>query len=579
MSDVVIERDVGVEMRDGVELKSDVYRPQKGAHPTLLLRTPYDKDALSLHMDMLDPLDAVEHGFAVVFQDCRGRYASDGEWEPYFCEGQDGHDTVEGIAEKPWCDGRIGITGASYAGVTTWQAVITDPPHLEAALPMITAGNLYDGWAYTGGAFELGFLKQWTTTALVGGAFDFVDASPEQLQDWLQAYVPLFDDLSEKMHDLPLNEVSVFEDLAPYYQEWLDHPSYDEYWQEVDVTNQVDSISVPILEIGGWYDKFTRGHFDTADAIDGTADEFVQENHHLVFGPYEHLTQFSLVPNVVGDRNFGLGSVMPETVDELMLPWFAHHLQDADNKMADLPRVRYFQMGDDEWHTSDDWPPASETETYYLDSGGAANTRDGDGTLSGDRPQGARTIDSFSYDPTDPVPTQGGNTLMQPAGDPGVKDQSEVEMRDDVLVYTTPRLTEQVTVVGRPEATLFATSSAPDTDFTGKLVDVEPDGYCANISEGILRARYRNSMAEPEFMEMGEVYEMTVDLWPTAHTFNPGHQIRLEVSSSNFPRFDRNLNAAVPVAEATQNDIQTATNRILHGTNHPSSLRLPTNQS
>lgn len=576
MVNVTIERDVGVEMRDGVELKADVYRPEEGPHPTLLARTPYDKNELSLHTDMLHPLDAVEQGFAVVFQDCRGRFASDGEWEPYFCEGPDGYDTVEWIAEQPWCNGRVGITGASYVGVTTWQTVIADPPHLEAALPLITAGNLHNGWTYTGGAFEFGFNHHWTTTALAGGALDFLDVSEEQLQEWLQEYVPLFDDLPERMRDLPMTDVSIFEDLAPYYQEWLEHPSYDEYWEQIDVTKHVDSISVPILEIGGWYDKFTRGHFDTADAIDAAADESIRENHHLVFGPWEHLTQFSLVPNVVGERDFGVASVMPEIVDELMLPWFAYHLQDADNEIADLPRVRYFQMGDDEWRVSNEWPPATDSRTYYLDSDGAANTRTGDGQLTEQQQPDSRSRDSYLYDPLDPVPTRGGNTLMQPAGDPGVKDQSNVELRDDVLVYTTPRLTEPVSVLGRPEVTLFAASSAPDTDFTGKLVDVEPDGYCANISEGILRARYRNSMADPEFMEPGETYEVTVELWPTAHTFQPGHRIRLEVSSSNFPRFDRNPNVAIPVAEATQDDMQTATNQILHGSEHPSKLTLPT---
>lgn len=574
MMDVTIERDVTVEMRDGVKLKADVYRPAEGSHPALLVRTPYDKNEISLHADMLHPLDAVEHGFAVIFQDCRGRFGSDGEWEPYVCEGPDGYDTVEWVADQSWCNGRVGITGASYVGVTTWQTVISDPPHLEAALPIITAGNLHNGWSYTGGAFELGFNYWWTTASLAGGALDFLDVSEEQLQEWLQEYVPIFDNMPERMRDLPLQDVPIFEDLAPYYQTWLDHPSYDEYWEQVDVTKHVDSISVPILEIGGWYDKFTRGHFDTADAITEDADEDIRDNHHLIFGPWEHLTQFSLVPTVTGEREFGVASAMPEIVDELTLPWFAYHLQDEDNEIGDLPRIRYFQMGDDEWRVSDEWPPMSENTTLYLDSAGAANTRDGNGRLIQQKPQESG-IDSYQYDPLNPVPSQGGNTLMQPAGNPGVQDQSEIESREDVLVYTTPRLTEPVEVLGRPEVTLFVASSASDTDFTGKLVDVKPDGYCANISEGILRARYRNSMAEPEFMQPGDTYELTVELWPTAHTFKTGHRIRLEISSSNFPRFDRNPNAEIPVAEATEDDMQPATNQIIHSQEHPSRISLP----
>jgi len=440
---------------------------------------------------------------------------------------------------------------------------------------MITGGNLHDGWTYTGGAFELGFNLQWTTMTLAGGALDFLEVTDEQLSEWVDEYLPQVDNLSKRMWDLPLDDLPLFEELAPYYDTWLDHPTYDDYWKEVDLTRQADSISTPMLDIGGWYDKFTRGAFDIADSIAQTGNAFVNDNHHLVFGPWEHLTQFSAVPIVTGERQFALNAAMPNIVDELMLPWFSHHLQDVENDVADFPRIKYYQMGSGEWRQSNDWPPAGETLTLYLNSNGNANTRNGDGKLTKKKPANKQPSDSYVYDPEDPVPSCGGNSRMHPAGDAGVQDQSDIELRDDVLIYTTPKLTEAIEILGRANARLTVKSSAPDTDFTAKLVDVEPDGYCANVTEGILRARYRNSMSDPEYMEPGEQYQLSVELWPTAYTFKPGHSIRLEISSSNFPRFDRNPNKKMPVAEATEDDMRSATNQIIHTDENPSRISLP----
>ncbi|WP_231187283.1 CocE/NonD family hydrolase [Haladaptatus sp. DYF46] len=576
MADVIVDRDVPAKMRDGTVLRADVYRAAKGRQPAILVRTPYGKDDLSVLADLCNPFEAVERGFAVVYQDCRGRYASDGDWTPYVDEAADGYDTVEWIADRPWCTGCVGIGGPSYLGITTWQAVIADPPHLEAALPLFTAGNLHEGWAYTGGAFELGFSLTWAVHALAGGALAARETVSEASVELHDRYVETYETVAERLAELPLTDaIAPISDLVPAYERWLEHPAYDAYWDRVDVTENIESASVPVLEVAGWYDAFAKGAFDIADAVAAAAPSMCDDDYHLVVGPWDHRTARSATPTYAGEKDQGYSSALAPVLDELVLPWFAHHLTDRSTAVADLPRIRYFRMGDATWQTFDGWPPAIRRSTYYLDSGGEAATNADDGRLVEPQPTDGSVVDSYRYDPLDPVPSVGGNTHMHPFGKPGVSDQSEVEGRDDVLVYTTPPLASPVSVVGRPALTLFVTSSAPDTDFTGKLVDVEPDGYCANITEGICRARYRNSSTDPEFMTPNQTYEVPVELWPTAHKFAADHRIRLEVSSSNFPRFDRNPNVAGPVHEADEADVQIATNSVRHGPNHPSKLSLP----
>lgn len=571
-SGVRIDRNVIAEMRNGIELRADVYRRADGVHPAILLRTPYDKNEFG-SVGLVNPLDAVEQGFVVIVQDVRGRFASDGRWEPFVNEADDGYDTVEWVADQPWCNGRVGALGHSYLGLTAWQIAIADPPHLEAVLPAITGANYHNGCLYTGGAFELSLWLEWATR-VAGVTLERMPAS-ERTKQLQSQYTEVFDTIEEQLHELPILDVPVLTDeLAFYYKDWLEHPSYDEYWERIDVTEQISSVSVPVLEIGGYYDAFARGAFDVAAAIETDGSEFLRANHHLVVGPWHHTT-FLTGSTFSGEKNFGFAAAAPPVLDELVLPWFGHHLNDEENHITELPRIRYFQMGENEWRNSEEYPPTTATTTYYLDSACGSNTRFGDGQLVRSVPESNATADWYLYDPLDPVPTTGGNNFMLPPGERGVKDQSELEEREDVLVYTSPRLTELVSIVGQPEATLFVASSAPDTDFTAKLIDVEPDGYCANVSEGILRARYRNSMTEPTFMTPGETHEVSIELWPTAHTFNPHHRLRVEISSSNFPRFDRNPNTKTPVAEAAVEDMQTATNRIFHDADRPSNITLP----
>jgi putative CocE/NonD family hydrolase len=571
------ERDVAVEMRDGVPLSTDVYRPTEGgAYPALLMRLPYDKDNPGSVGRVINPLNAVEKGYVVVIQDTRGRFSSDGKFDPYRDDQNDGYDTVEWIADQTWCNGKVGTFGASYKGITAWQTIAADPPHLKAGVPMIAASNLHDGWAYSNGAFELGFNLTWAMSYLLADTLGRLDRPADEMASIYEQFEQGFTNPREMLEWLPLTDVPVFDNEAgQYWREWLNHPSYDEYWKQTDVNTQVEDISVPVLHVSGWYDSFFRGHTDFYEAMEERAEEDVRENHRMVIGPWDHSTAGGTTPTMSGDKDFGIDCVISQVMGDLALQWFDYWLKDEESGAGDLPKVRYYMMGANEWRETEEWPPEHSPTQFYLSSAGTANTRFGNGVLTKKVPDESVPPDSFKYDPFDPVPSCGGNIFMDEITPAGVQDQSQVEERDDVLVYTSPRLTSEVEIAGPVRVTLHAASSTSDTDFTAKLVDVEPDGYCANIAEGIVRGRYRSSREEAEFMEPGKEYEFNIDLWSTAHTFRENHQIRLEISSSNFPRFDRNPNTKVSPSEATADDFAIASQEVFHDAERPSHLTLP----
>ena len=330
------------------------------------------------------------------------------------------------------------------------------------------------------------------------------------------------------------------------------------------------------MQIAGWYDQFLKGHLDLNLALQEHPDERVRDSHRFVIGPWDHNSYMGYNLSRAGDREFGgraLSGVA--VVSDILLQWFDHWLKGEDTPLMSRPRARYFLMGDENvWQEADTWPPPSSPTNWYLHSGGHANSRFGDGALSTDPPS-AELPDSYRYDPEDPVPTIGGRTFATVTGSGGVRDQSELETRDDVLVYTSALLLAPLTIAGNITVDLSITSSAPDTDFTAKLVDVEPGGYCAVVADGILRARFRNSFEEPEFLEPGEVAELTIDLWDVAYTFKQGHALRLEISSSNFPRFSRNLNSKVRPEFGGPEDMRVAIQQVFHDTQRPSRLTLP----
>jgi putative CocE/NonD family hydrolase len=562
--------DVMVEMDDGVSLATNLYLPGgEGPHPTLVNRTPYDKGEQSVVGGVAT---LTNNGYAVVHQDVRGRYASEGDWRPFFNEGQDGYDTIEWAAEQDWSTGTVGMLGNSYMGITTWQAILADPPSLEAAAPFITPTNYFAHSQYYNGAGEFGlglFFTGFTSLSTVSR----LDVSEEKAQEMRNELLALIQTFRSEAEHLPTEDVPAFDDgVAPFWKEGWRHDTYDEFWKEIDVLQAIEEVSTPVVHGGGWYDIFLRGHTDLYTAIEDRGTDVVRDNQHMVIGPYAHLTFGT--GNEVGEKDFGSAPAL-DLGNDYLVPWFDRWLTEEGDGLASKSPVRYFQMGEDEWRTADTWPPADATETeFYLSSEGSANTRDGDGVLSRDQPGPETPADTYEYDPLDPVETHGGPHLMGDSVPAGVFDQEQTEQREDVLVYTSAELDEAVTVAGPVEASLFVESTAPDTDFVVRLVDVEPSGFAANITDGVVRARYRNSLEETEFMEPGQVYELPVELRPTAHTFQAGHRIRVQVTSSNFPRIDRNPNAAVRVSAATEEDMQTATQTVYHDADRPSHVTL-----
>lgn len=573
---ILIERDVMVEMRDGVRLATDVYRPDDGQrHPVLVNGHPYDNDHfLAMHELLFSPLVGAQRGYVVVVQEARGRAGSEGTWRPYTKVREDAYDLVEWAAAQPWSDGNVGLYGACALGWTAVQGAVAAPPHLKAAFAYMTATDYTAGWTYSNGALELGFQMSWVWTILARDTVSRLGLSAEAQQEALRKISEASGDMVGSARFLPLVDFPPFQDgAAPYWREWLSHPSYDAFWREADAVAQADRVNVPVLHMSSWYDTCLRGHLDFAAALTQRSDPSVRDQHRLLLGPWDHSAYYNKRASHAGQRDFGPDAITgPETLAGIAFAWFDHYLRGAPKKFLPENGVVYYQMGENVWKEAQSWPPAHTPTRYYLHSEGQANTRMGDGSL-GPRTPSTEPHDSFVYDPLDPVPTCGGRSMI---GVPsGVEDQTQVEERQDILVYTTPRLAEPVAIAGPIKVTLHASSSAEDTDFTAKLVDVEPSGYCANISEGIVRARYRNGRDREEFLEPGKITELTIDLWDVAHTFQANHRIRLEISSSNFPRFDRNLNSRVVPALGTAADAQKAVQQVFHDAQHPSHLTLP----
>ncbi|MBW2269099.1 MAG: CocE/NonD family hydrolase [Deltaproteobacteria bacterium] len=575
--DIIVERDCMVKMRDGVALAADIYRPADDAeHPVLVNLHPYDNDSfLVVHELLFSPLIAAQRGYVVVSAEARGRAGSEGEWRPYGEEAGDAYDTVEWAAAQPWSDGNVGLYGACALGLATLQGVVESPPHLKAAFAYMTATNYHSGWTYsTGGAFELGFQMSWVWTILARDTLSRLDLDPAALTEAHNKLAEASGDMNKSASYLPLVDFPPYQNgAAPYWREWLSHPSYDEFWERVDNVAHADRIKVPVLHMSAWYDTCLKGHMELDAALEKNGDERVRDQHRMIIGPTDHSAYYNKRPSCAGERDFGPEALTgPEVVSGQVFEWFDHWLRGEEKTFMPENRVRYYQMGENVWKETRSWPPAHTLQPYYLHSAGHANSRMGDGTLDTEAP-GIEPLDSYVYDPMEPVPTTGGRSMIDVAT--GVENQAQVEEREDVLVYTTPRLADAVVLNGPVSVTLHASSDAPDTDFTAKLVDVEPDGYCANISEGIIRARYRNGREKEVFLEPGEVTEFTIDLWDIAHTFKPNHKIRLEVSSSNFPRFDRNLNSRVTPALGSAEDAKKAVQQIFHDAPHLSRLNLP----
>jgi putative CocE/NonD family hydrolase len=575
ITQVTVERDVPVRMRDGTVLYADVYRPAApGRYPAILLRTPYNKSFGRIAYLQLDPMRAASKGYALVIQDTRGRFHSEGEFYCFRHESDDGYDTVEWAAQQPWSDGNVGMYGASYMGATQWLAAVARPPHLRCIVPLITASDYHEGWTYQGGAFELGFNMSWTLTNLVLANLAHFPLPADKASGLRAELIRAADCMCTSFTHLPLKDYPLFKEhnLAPYYDDWLAHPDDDDYWRQWNIEDRHGQITVPALNVGGWYDIFLGGTLRNYLGMRQHGGSPTAQQQRLIIGPWFHTTMW---PNIAGEVDFGvMAQGLAIDLEGIMLRWFDHWLKGIDTGLLREPPVKLFVMGENVWRDEPEWPLARAQNTrYYFHSGGKANTLYGDGLLS-PQPPGREPADYFLYDPRHPVPTRGGGLCCWPAAVPGgAYDQQGVEARPDVLVYSTPPLAQDVEVTGPIVVKLWAASSAPDTDFTAKLVDVAPSGYARNLTDGIIRARYRASAAKATLIEPGKVYEYTIDLWATSNLFKASHRIRVEISSSNFPRFDRNPNTGHPFAQDAE--LRPAMQTILHDAEHPSHIVLP----
>ena len=559
------EMDVKVPMRDGVELSANIFFPPgPGPFPVILIRTPYDNGPWAeTGWPGTRYRDFVSHGYAYVIQDVRGRFDSEGTFYPLMVGGNevaDGYDTREWIAHQPWCNGKIGLVGPSYMGQVQWQGVQERSDYLTAMMPAVAS---IDAWRmgnlYVNGAYQLALMQPW-------GLMTSSRANqPVDHYNWeeLFRFLPIID----------MDKVAFGREL-PHVRQWIQHSSYS-HWRDQRV--EFDRVDVPVYNLAGWFDAYPASALRAFSAMrDQSGSEMSRNSQKILVGPWPHDLSTS---TRVGELDFGPGSLVD--LAALTVRWNDHWLKGIDNGIMDEPPVRIFVMGANVWRDENEWPLARTVYTkFYLRGSGAANTLDGDGILSQEPPVGHEKPDRYTYDPADPVPTRGGNLSYTIPGVgesdqlAGPFDQRPNERRDDVLVYTTDPLAEEVEVTGPLHCELYITSSAPDTDFVVKLIDVHPDGAAYNFAEGILRVRYRDeSWTAPKLMEPGAVYRIGIEMFPTSLVFKLGHCIRVDITSSNFPHFDRNLNTGND--PATDTEIRVAQQTVYHTAQYPSHIVLP----
>jgi putative CocE/NonD family hydrolase len=554
--EVTVERDVPCRARDGVTLRADVYRHVEGGpHPVLLMRNPYDKTYAQGGSGYLHPSWWARHGWVVVVQDCRGRFRSEGDFYPFVAEAKDGYDSVEWAARLPGADGRVAMYGFSYPGATQLLAATERPPSLVAICPGMTASQYYEGWTYQGGALNLAFAANWAAglaayTAITTGNGPEISRLEAALGS------------AKWFSHLPLLEPPVLtREDAPYYFDWIEHPAYDEYWRATAIDEDYSRIQVPGLHIGGWYDSFLCG---TVANFTGLREEIGRQK--LVIGPWQH-----------GPWTPLLGSsadAAAPAVNDWQLRFLEEVVKGRGSRSLNSPVTAYV-LGHG-WRDFDDWPPSGvQPVDWYLHSGGRANSKYGDGTLSLE-PPGEEPPDLFVYDPLAPVASAGGHSCCDDSLTPmGPRSQHAAERWGDTLVYTTAPLAEDIDLVGNVLVTLHAATTAVDTDFTAKLCLVDPEGESVNLRGGILRARFRNSLAEPEPLTPGRVEEYRIPLGPIGVRVPAGHRLRLDVTSSDFPHWDRNLNTGGPLGREGPEQAVVATQTVLHSSVHPSRVTLP----
>ena len=549
---------VRVPMRDGVLLEATVALPEgDGPFPTVLVRTAYNRTGQY-------GAQFTERGMAFVVQDCRGRYGSEGDWYPFINEADDGFDTLGWIARQPWCNGRIGMFGASYLAATQFYSAPTGSPHLAALNPMFMSGDLWRHAYYCDGVFSLALTFSWLC---------FEVSSRTSSAGLLPAF-----EVEKLLRELPL--LTLDEKCGcgevPAYRDYVSHGSRDEFWQKLSVRETMGQFTAPALLTGGWYDYYAGETFaNYRSLVESAPDQALARSHRVIVGPWTHGINSS---SKLGQVDFGPDAVRE---NDSTTRWLDCVLKGGDVQSFQKAPIRIFVMGANHWREEHEWPLArTEFTKFHLHSGGRANSLLGDGGLSREAPAD-EPPDQYTYDPEHPVPTLGGNHSVGPYNPglydlalPGPYDQRPVERRDDVLVYTSEKLPEDLEVTGPVIAKIFAASTAPDTDFVARLCDVHPDGRSINITEGVIRARFRKRRWEtPELISSGEALQYTIELHPTSNVFKKGHRIRLNLTSSNFPLWDRNLNTGNP--PATDTEMRIAEQTIYHDRLRASHVLLP----
>jgi len=568
--EVVEERGVGVPMRDGVKLATDIYRPkQEGRFPVILIRTPYKKE-----MTELDGRFYARRGYVVAVQDCRGRFGSPGTWEPFINEPKDGYDTIEWLAGQPWSSGKVGMIGASYLGWVQWWAAGQNPPHLTTIIPNVAPPDPFYNIPYEYGVFFLMGAIWWADVLETEATADLSGVALSKIFE--KKYAKL-------LRALPVIDLdkAVLGQENPYWRKWIEHPTNDEYWQRASFLDRLARVNIPVFHQSGWFD---------GDGIGSKLNYLRMASHghpdqKLVLGPWGHTPE---AHRRVGDRDFGPAAIVD--LPRQYLRWFDHWLKGIDNGMAREPLVSLFVMGSNRWLHGPTYPlPQTRFEKWYLVSGGKANTSTGNGRLAPDPPPTDSPPDQYTYDPADPTPTpsyyEEPEIEQDETGAPQERSLEErkraaerrheevTRARPDILVYQSAPLEQPLTFAGPLSAVLYASSSAKDTDWFVRLMEVEQDGKLFPLAEGKIRARFRESLSKPVLLEPGRIYEYRLDLWQTGITLPAGHRLRVEVASASLPVFSRNLNTGGHNEKET--DFVAAEQRIYHDAAHPSHVLLP----
>ena len=568
---VTKQTDVPATMRDGTVLRADVYRPHTNDQvPVILMRTQYGKSGAQAGSRYQPPDWFASHCYLVVIQDVRGQGASGGTFSEFTHDMQDGYDSVEWASALPGSNGKVGMYGSSYVGATQWLAATTTPPHLTTIVPANTASDYYDGWTYEGGEFRLAFVQPWAIGLATTAAQNRNDqATVTQLKAaaadptrWMD-FRP-FKDLPPMQPENPA--------VAPWYFDWIRHSTDDDFWRHYSIRERYPSVTVPVLQFEGWYDAFLAGGTENfAGMVADGGTELARDNQRLVIGPWDHVN-WGRPDSSPAPLLKDIGAVGDSPINDLMLAWFDHFLKGQNIDVAGKPRVDYFVMGANAWKSATSWPlPQTKWTTFYLSGPGGIEDRKGQ--LVSAAP-GAQSPDTYIYDPAFPAPSLGGHSCCgAQSGPQGPYDQSPVEQRSDVLVYSSAPVDHDTEVTGPVTVRLWAQSTSADTDFTAKLTVVKPDGQVINLNNGIVRTSFRDSLSDPTPTTPGRPYEYQIHVWPTSYEFGSGDRIRLEISSSDYPQFAANPNTGAPFG--ADSATRTAAQTILHDGEHPSSVTLP----